>query len=551
MKQLMESWNKFAISESKYDASTTQISRDVINFLKTTKPKESDGWYDISIMLPEKQRLPVFVQYVTSEEPIDLDVRANFFDGEMLITVIVGYEQSFSDTITPTFVGKLKNVIVYEYEHYDQQIKGGSPIPSYDPEGVMLGDPEEVFKYFSSDEEIEAFISGMYREAKALKVPFKELYIVWFDNVKRKVSQEQAKVIYYKVKQFVERRFPKAILESTNNQKSILGALMETAESMGLIVDLNTYKNKVTSIFIYADESKGFPYLLLSNFSDKMTNASMVVFNEFERQTFSGYMQIDKNFLLCYELLEFFRHAEEWKKSSPSVSNEEPFGKHLFGIARRKNERDTNEEAKIYNILDNWISNGEASPQLTVSIKKLLELLNAGKYNDVLRPDPGIVYRGILVSERFAATKFGNSVFNNVSVKNPFTIIQKPVLYKPKRMTLSSWSYDPKLAISFSSPLSYAGSGTKKFENFVSLIYQANVPSGGAFIFDHKEIPIMKGIGEKEVVSVGDIMCDQVVVVPFRRLEKVMLGKDIEDNIYYHRIQALELVTKELLKKLK
>ena len=207
-------------------------------------------------------------------------------------------------------------------------------------------------------------------------------------------------------------------------------------------------------------------------------------------------------------------------ENETNASEEMPFGNHLFGEYREKNEPDTDIEKRIYSMLADWvIENDDKETELVTTIFELEKLLKDGKYEDVLRPKAGNVYRGIRMSFEEALSMFGHEM-NEFNLKIPCKIFSLKHSYSSRRQPISSWSYDLHMARNFATPESQNKSHVGKRDT-VSVIMKATVPQSGDFILNYNEIPVMSDTSEfdeKEVIGVGNINVNSFLVFPFSKL---------------------------------
>jgi hypothetical protein len=207
-------------------------------------------------------------------------------------------------------------------------------------------------------------------------------------------------------------------------------------------------------------------------------------------------------------------------REATNASQEKPFGNHLFGWARDIPEEDTKEEWQIYYNLKNFVRSYKQKPDLIKQAQYLLSLMDNGKYNDVLKPKEGIVYRGMAFGKRNYTeieSLFGDTSFSEITTEQPFiskdSFVYSPLDSKP----LSSWSYDFNIAFDFSRQ-------RNPVELSIGVIMSAVVPSGGNFVLNHEEVPIMKSMKESEVVSLGDVKCMKTIIIPFEQVFEQVLG---------------------------
>lgn len=186
-------------------------------------------------------------------------------------------------------------------------------------------------------------------------------------------------------------------------------------------------------------------------------------------------------------------HLSNW-------SWDKPFGNHLFGTARHKPETDTSDEAQIYNAVVDWNISSEKSPNTHEYFMELEQLLKDGKYEDVLRPENGTVYRGTSWNIGNVERKYGKDVVDRIKAGEIINVGK--IIYSPRGKQLSSWTYNKTL------PFYFGWSAAVEGEN-VSAIMMAKIPNSGNFILNWKEVPILATSGdEEEVIAIGNIDCE-------------------------------------------
>lgn len=216
-------------------------------------------------------------------------------------------------------------------------------------------------------------------------------------------------------------------------------------------------------------------------------------------------------------LEQYIRHLIE---QETNATEDMPFGNHLFGEFRKRNEPDTDMEKRIYSVISNWIHNNDEQDGKIVDVaQKLIRLLMDGKYEDVLRPENGSVYRGLKMSGEEADSFFGKDVMAELNIENPYTVIDKQISYSSRRHLLSSWTYSPLIAKNFMHPRATNMSTVGKGDT-VSVMMRANIPKSGDFLFNHQEIPVMGAAvyDEEEVIAVGSVNVEGFFVFPYSRL---------------------------------
>jgi hypothetical protein len=206
---------------------------------------------------------------------------------------------------------------------------------------------------------------------------------------------------------------------------------------------------------------------------------------------------------------------------STNATKNKPYGNYLFGEPRQKPtrqrpEKDTEKEIQIYDMIHRWTELGDlTNTEFPRELIALRGILDKGLYKDVLEPSRGgVVYRGMQSSVSKIKKKFGENIFDNVTDKDPIVKINN-VKYYPGNKWLSSWTYNPKVAVDFSAYAEFQHQKTMySSKTVVYVVYKANVDSSN-FILNYKEF---KGSTymqeEEELISLGPVNCEEVVLAP-------------------------------------
>jgi len=192
-------------------------------------------------------------------------------------------------------------------------------------------------------------------------------------------------------------------------------------------------------------------------------------------------------------------------------SNNEPFGKILFSPQRKdnvdKSEPNTVPEDNLKNALKNHYDQ-TTSKDLEVDVPVILDLINQGKYNDILKPSPGYAYR--ILSNVFVADAINlldvneKDIIKNASDK-PW-IIEKPIILSPKnsKSNLQSWTYN-LLKLDFG-----------EFRNGrLEIILEAPVENNVFFMNPRaaEKLSFISNFSDEyETISVGSVTCSRVLV---------------------------------------
>jgi hypothetical protein len=209
------------------------------------------------------------------------------------------------------------------------------------------------------------------------------------------------------------------------------------------------------------------------------------------------------------------------------------YGKYLFGQSRglptRKSpEIDLPQEKKLAHMIDDWSESNYIHPEFKQRLVGLKKMLDKGYYEDVLKPPSGKVYRGFQVSNQAVKKLFGVN-YKDYFYKDRYGVNFKPwdtdsyievinnFIYTPKRSIFSSWSYEAYSAVSFAI---YSEEKVHKRRgalisdlNKVFVVVRADADSND-FLFNYKSFDYGDNYinEEREVVSIGQIKCDKVLL---------------------------------------
>lgn len=168
------------IYEGVMDNLTTQLSRVIVNHIKHFG-HEGEGIPDFK---GEVNDLLVHATFMHYDGPLrhaggHYDPLARKF----LAKIAVPYD--FSDKDLADFIPKFKNLIRHELEHYRQDQRSGYDEPAKGVHHTLPGLPtqdgkvgnnpyatlESTYAYLLRPREVEAWVMGMYKQAKTQKVP--------------------------------------------------------------------------------------------------------------------------------------------------------------------------------------------------------------------------------------------------------------------------------------------------------------------------------------------------------------------------------------------
>jgi len=210
------------------------------------------------------------------------------------------------------------------------------------------------------------------------------------------------------------------------------------------------------------------------------------------------------------ELEQYIRMLVE---EETNATEDMPYGNHLFGDARKKEEKDTGEEKKLYKSLEAWVYDS-SDGDINNFLEQVLDLLKQGKYEDVLRPESGTVYRGTSITVEKARSLFGKDIDRKTNSRGVLHDVGT-IDYVPRAKKSASWTYDRNTAVRFAGADIRNSLSGKKVDN-LGMLLTAKIPNSGHFIINYKEIPYMVEYSEEEVISIGNIECS----VTLFKLEK-------------------------------
>ncbi len=151
------------------DAATTAIAREIVDKIKTSGPTKAK----FSVSDPPFE--------VTLDPAVTTQDSKGWHDSTNGRTgATVGTRDWFADPRTrPDFVVKLKDMIQHELTHRSQpaalkQATWGDTLASL---GRLFDQAGKVAAYYGHPSEVQAWISGLRRQAKSGKVPFRKLFL--------------------------------------------------------------------------------------------------------------------------------------------------------------------------------------------------------------------------------------------------------------------------------------------------------------------------------------------------------------------------------------
>ena len=249
MKKISEKWNRFLLREGKLDRESTDISREIILSFKelvSTGELHNSGmpFHWIEPQIPETLTDVADVKSImvkvlvknTAEATEDQEAvsvpQAHFAERKKELLIFISADKGVANTpeamiaTTSEWLPDLKNLIRHELEHARQTVKKSTGTDSGEYKGSHFGQSlrtrQSAIQYFSSPEEMEAYVSGMYKKAKTKKVPFRDIFDTWFSGIQKiimdledtEVTDEDAQTAFADLKReylaYANKRFPAA-----------------------------------------------------------------------------------------------------------------------------------------------------------------------------------------------------------------------------------------------------------------------------------------------------------------------------------------------------
>jgi hypothetical protein len=125
-----------------------------------------------------------------SEDVDDFLLNAEYYRNENIIAVLIVYNPKDKNQILYNLIGELNELIAHELRHIYQK--------TYGTYNIDVEEPEEPFKYYTQDHEIDAQVAGFKRMSLITRKPFEEVVRSWFEKNKdthRLNDSEKEKVI--------------------------------------------------------------------------------------------------------------------------------------------------------------------------------------------------------------------------------------------------------------------------------------------------------------------------------------------------------------------
>lgn len=216
------------LTEGVMDDLTTKLSREIVNWLKSHKEKETTPTF-------KSQVGDLFIRVEFERAPGALRTSGGFFSvayNEISIKILLPEVLKLEEL--SKLIPELKNLLRHELEHY-RQTQRGSKINKtlgthYTAPNTNSGDRYtfgDIYKnvadaraYFLQPIEVEAIVMGLYKQAKTSKVPLMELIAsfttkignsLYSAGVPRTEAFQTAKEIYDVWKNYAQKRLSSKI----------------------------------------------------------------------------------------------------------------------------------------------------------------------------------------------------------------------------------------------------------------------------------------------------------------------------------------------------
>lgn len=199
--------------EGKYDAVTTQLSRELIRAIK----KESKRG-KLIFNFPVKQRITIagvddfeFSQEITLKYQIEYDNEFMMgFDvygqaDDEMIELAMTVNNDMLPGLYSEIVPILKDAIRHELEHVAQNNLERPDSEKYEqtPEG-------DYYRYFTARHEIPAFVRGLYKQAKTRKITMSDVIDKFLQDYSHTMTRQQSDNVRKIWTDYAKRNLPKA-----------------------------------------------------------------------------------------------------------------------------------------------------------------------------------------------------------------------------------------------------------------------------------------------------------------------------------------------------
>ena len=228
---------KQILVEGRYDKVTTEVSREIINAVKSGKKRLQTRialfqrtFVDISVYIHYKENIPQ--PQVYGGAYIDpKQIRKTYKDKRIVLHVEVDEDMSTRLEDMAFLVGEVKNIVRHEIEHItqykfpDRQRKFFFSSKRSYPENLTYG------QYLLEPYEVEAHIRGLYKKAKTIRHRDGLNYTMqeWFDYMDNVLEPEEAKAVKKAWIDYAKIHLPKSHLRTYGYDDNLsVGNLVES-----------------------------------------------------------------------------------------------------------------------------------------------------------------------------------------------------------------------------------------------------------------------------------------------------------------------------------
>jgi hypothetical protein len=264
MKRLLESVQKYKgnLYEGVFEMETTNLSRDIIVRLKNKirsgelfqmpymflEPKVPEGLGEVDyiavkvIPLRDQSRVP---HARRQKKAVNMRGQYSSRNKNLIILMSINIEDYTAETLIQSigsWLPELKSLLRHEIEHSNQKAKGNAGKEKYS--GSHLGKGidktrKEALEYLQSQEEMEAYVVGLYKSAKTKRIPFVEEFDNWMTGMRfsvlmltqdaNKISDDEVRSAFENIeKQYIDyaaKRFPNQQINEGWKDWAVAGAL--------------------------------------------------------------------------------------------------------------------------------------------------------------------------------------------------------------------------------------------------------------------------------------------------------------------------------------
>jgi len=204
--------------EGRYDEEVLKQSRFVINKFKEEFGKEFKGESDKSYIgwlkgTPTQKKKPkefqltykLDLEFIPDKdlESIPFDIYANA--GPNSIYIKIAYNPDSFPEAYNELIYEIKDTIRHELEHVGQY--------EFDKDAYPEGEDLEGFDYFTAEEEIPAFVQGLYKQAKTRKLPLSQVFDEFLASRSSEITDKEEELIKLIWTDYARQNLPAAQLD--------------------------------------------------------------------------------------------------------------------------------------------------------------------------------------------------------------------------------------------------------------------------------------------------------------------------------------------------